>query len=259
MSENAALGVCPECQKRVNCSVIAAHEKRWSEYDGEIMYSDMFQILECRGCETAFFCRIQSCSEDYHTFQVGPDEWVDEYINRETYWPSVPRFINNTVNIEHLSRKNQQLSALLEDTIRAANEDMPVFAAIGIRTCFDILSVDLGADTDDSFAEKLETLRKNGYIGGKQKGKLEVLIDAGSAAAHRGWKPSSAQLSTLLNLLTMLIHDTYCIDEEVKKIKSRIPKKGENTKTFGDFDEHLKTKNELLEKFESFPGLSRRE
>jgi Domain of unknown function (DUF4145) len=66
-----------------------------------------------------------------------------------------------------------------------------VLAAIGLRTAFDRASELLGIDPNKTFAGKLSQLVVDGHIGSTEKASLDVLTDAGGAAAHRGWKTQS--------------------------------------------------------------------
>ncbi|MEE2945252.1 MAG: DUF4145 domain-containing protein [Pseudomonadota bacterium] len=251
MIEDVKKALCPECQKQVNCKVLHQHKVSWAHPDADIQGLDVYEILCCQGCDEVFFCKESSNSEDLVDVQVGFDEWEADYYVSSTYWPSTPKYVNNAFTLDSLARKNFELSEMLKDSIRAANEDMPVLAAIGIRTCFDILSVDMGAAPNDSFADKLETLRKEGFIGGKQKGRLSVLIDAGSAAAHRGWKPRPTAVAMLLDLLNGVIQEHYFLQEEIDQLKSKIPEKGGKVPKFGGQAPKL----DLSAEYKNLPGL----
>lgn len=52
---------------------------------------------------------------------------------------------------------------------------------------------------------------------------LRLLTDAGGAAAHRGWKPSTAQLNAVMSIVEAFIYRTFVLDAEVKKLKKQIP------------------------------------
>ena len=61
----------------------------------------------------------------------------------------------------------------------------PPTAAIGARTAFDRATEKLGIEPSLTFAEKLEKAKSDGLVGTNERNALEVMISAGSAAAHR--------------------------------------------------------------------------
>lgn len=52
-----------------------------------------------------------------------------------------------------------------------------------------------------------------------------MLIDAGSAAAHRGWRPKSEELNTLVSLVESFFHRTFVLGDAAKKLKEAVPPK----------------------------------
>ena len=71
------------------------------------------------------------------------------------------------------------------------NNDLRVLSAIGIRMAFDRAS---GVYPAKRFAKKLLELVERGEIGVSEKYTLDILTDAGSAAAHEGGSRSRRSL-----------------------------------------------------------------
>src|SRR5207302_10452998 len=107
----------------------------------------------------------------------------------------------------------------------ALEHDLSVLAAIGIRTVFDRASELLGIAPSRTFGEKLSGLVDLGKIGVEQRETLAILTDAGSAAAHRGWRPSSEELDTMMTVIEMFLHNAFVIGDAVTKLKARVPEK----------------------------------
>ena len=63
----------------------------------------------------------------------------------------------------------------------------------------------------------------DGHIGSTEKASLDVLTDAGSAAAHRGWKPMLKQLDTLSSIIEQFVYRTFVLNLEAKSVKMSIP------------------------------------
>jgi hypothetical protein len=88
----------------------------------------------------------------------------------------------------------------------------------------------LGIDPSTSFAEKLDELVSAGHIRVAEKDRLQTLVDAGNASAHRGWQPTADDLDTMMSILEHFVEDSFIaparrnlLDEQAKKIKAKVP------------------------------------
>jgi hypothetical protein len=114
---------------------------------------------------------------------------------------------------------------LFGDIYGALTADLRVPAAIAARTVFDRASELLGVDPAISFSEKLDELAVRGKISIDEKEALSILTDAGSAAAHRGWRPKPHELDTMILIIESLLHRTFVIGDAAKQLKASIPVK----------------------------------
>jgi hypothetical protein len=80
-----------------------------------------------------------------------------------------------------------------------------------------------GADPNQNFAEKLKELTAGNKIGGEEKEILSVLVDAGSAAAHRGWEPPEDHIDDLMGALENFLQRAFVIKHKVRRMKKTIP------------------------------------
>ena len=117
-------------------------------------------------------------------------------------------------------RTNQ---TLLSETYTALNNDLRILAAIGARTAFDHSSEKLGVDASLPFNKKLDELLKLGKISSDERQTLEVLVEAGSAAAHRGWRPKPAEINTMMDLLEAFLHRAFVLGDGIKTLKAAVP------------------------------------
>lgn len=117
------------------------------------------------------------------------------------------------------------LRELFADIYVALNNDLRILAAIGLRTAFDRASEILNVDPKISFSQKLKGLMEAGKIGRDEVEILGVLTDAGSAAAHRGWKPSESDLNTMMNIFESFIHRSFILQSEARKLIKSVPKR----------------------------------
>jgi hypothetical protein len=70
------------------------------------------------------------------------------------------------------------------------------------------------------------SLSKPVRISAPEKERLEVLTDAGSAAAHRGWEPDPQQLEILASIMEHFVR-SFILKEDAGKLKQSIPPRHE--------------------------------
>jgi hypothetical protein len=215
-------GHCPSCGPARFADVVAEYIDREEANDEHGTWAETTsRILQCGGCKSAYFQDIYIFSEDYD-YDQGPDgQPTMSYNERIEYYPapakrSRPEWLT-FLDIE------RGLFDLLEETYKALNVDARVLAATGARTVFDRASELLKVDPSLSFREKLDVLQQQGHIGRSEREHLDLLTDAGGAAALRGWKPSPAQLNTIMSIVEAFIYRKFVLDAEVKKLKKQIP------------------------------------
>jgi hypothetical protein len=152
----------------------------------------------------------------------------EERIYRIEFWPGVvhrrPAWLSDIASVDG------QLFSLLEETYQALNSGLKVITAIGMRTSIDRATEVLKIDPSLTFEEKLEALEKLGRISAEEKKSLRTLIDAGSAAAHRGWSPSDVALNTMVAITENFLHQTFILDQKWKELSSVVPPKPPRTK-----------------------------
>ncbi len=215
-------GHCPNCGPARFADVVAEHT---DHEEGDDEYGTWAEttsrILQCGGCKSVYFQEVYVFSEDFG-YDEGPDgQPIMRYNERITYYPAPakrkrPDWLT-FLDIERI------LYGLLKETYDALDVDAHVLAATGTRTVFDRASELLKIDPSLTFKEKLDLLQQHGHIGASEREHLDLLIDAGSAAAHRGWKPSTVQLNTIMSIVEAFIYRTFVLDAEAKKLKKQIP------------------------------------
>jgi uncharacterized protein DUF4145 len=206
---------CPDCGGARNAAVMYEHKTTWDNEEAGISGQEKYRILKCSGCDTVYFQTISTNSEDYD--DDGPVQHV-------SYWPAPSRRKEPTWMFE-VQVADDKLHSLLVETYAALNNDARVLAAIGLRTIFDRVSEKLRVKQSLTFKDKLKALQSKGKIGKSELESLDVLTDAGGAAAHRGWKPTLSQLTTLMNIAEAFLHRTIIVDIEAKQLKKSIPRR----------------------------------
>ncbi len=214
---------CPSCGGMRNAYVRGKHAT--SSYDDDYGTSseDTGMILECCGCGEIFFRRDFWFSE---CEQIGQHPVTGE-LRREggtktTYWPPLverkpPRWIDD------IEMADVTLGNLLSEMYTALNNDLRVLAAIGARTAFDRSSELLGVNSNLPFNQKLDRLVTMGKISTDERATLEVLVDAGGAAAHRGWKPRAREVNTMMDVVEAFLHRAFILGDGIKNLKAAVP------------------------------------
>jgi uncharacterized protein DUF4145 len=214
---------CPDCGGMRKAYVRGEHVAEGSDDDGVTSWSDTGRILECCGCSRIFFRRDFWFSErDTEGEHPVTGEPRTERGVETTYWPAPaarkpPKWVNN------LEAVDWELFRLLSEMYTALNNDLRVLAAIGARTVFDRSSELLGVPPKFTFAVKLRELCCQGKVSKDEHDTLGVLVDAGSAAGHRGWRPKPEELNTMMDVVETFLHRSFVLGDGIKKLKASIP------------------------------------
>ena len=186
-----------------------------------------YRILKYPGCDEVYFQTDLIFSEDYE-----PSD--GSYTHTIEHWPPInnarrerPKWLDKLVLID------KDLHSLCSDVYKGLDNEIDVLAAIGVRTVFDRASELLGVNPAKGFAEKLSDLLAAGKIGADEKAILDILTDAGSAAAHRGWRPSREQIDTMMSIIEGFLYRTFLLEKEAKKLGKKIPKRQKRTRKPG--------------------------
>ena len=203
---------CPICGPGKYANILFCHKVAGDNED--IWETTTSRMLECGGCKTVFFQEEYMCSED-----IGPDGPE----KRITYYPAPAK--RKRPDWFSLLDLEPGLYSLLTETYNALDVDARVLSATGARTIFDRASELLKINPTLTFKEKLDQLQSKGHISASERAHLDILTDAGGAAAHRGWKPTADQLNTVMSIVETFIHRKFILESEVKRLKAQIPKR----------------------------------
>lgn len=220
---------CARCGGIRNCDIQGEHTESYS--DDAFQAWTTWRILECRGCGYVFIQTTATNTEDYdHDYDIDGSTITTLNESLE-YWPSLskrkmPDWIENGFEAQNAGSLNHSLRELYG----ALDSGLNRLAAIGMRMSFDIATELLGIDSNLSFKEKLNNLVSKGLIGIVDKDRLEVLVDAGSASAHRGWYPKAEDLRSMMDILEHFVETAFvepfrrkALDVKAAKVKTGIP------------------------------------
>ncbi|AWH46724.1 DUF4145 domain-containing protein [Stenotrophomonas sp. ZAC14A_NAIMI4_1] len=121
-----------------------------------------------------------------------------------------------------LHRKDSVLSQVVHEMYVARASNLNVLTAIGLRIAFDRATFLLGIDESLDLNKKIEKLLDDGRLGKIEAEHMQVAVNAGNAAAHRGWSPTDEDLAVLLHVLEQFLRRSF-FDLPIDQIGAAIP------------------------------------
>lgn len=124
-----------------------------------------------------------------------------------------------------LTKLPDTAQVLMREVHVAMHEDLYALSAMGIRAVVDVISVNLlGVDTGP-FNAKLDGLAKAGHLSPSQHNALNAVVDAGNAAAHRGFVPTRDAALAMLDALEVLLKSAYVLPGAAQSLQAMTPKR----------------------------------
>ena len=164
-------------------------------------------------------------SEDFdHEHNPSTGEWETVAHEKVTFWPPAAKR-RKPEWADEIGFEDRVLGSLFDDVYTALSNNLGVLAAIGMRTVFDRASELLEIDPGKPFKQKLDDLKAKDHITEREVTVLTALIDAGSAAAHRGWQPKPKQLHAMMTILEAFLHRAFLLEEIGAELGQGVPQR----------------------------------
>jgi hypothetical protein len=120
--------------------------------------------------------------------------------------------------------------ALMQEIYASVGDQLLALPTMGIRAVIDVVSLDVLGEDAGTFEEKLRRLADIQHITAKQHDALSAVVDAGNAAAHRGFMPTANQVSDMLSALGVLLQSIYVLGDSTQRLREATPPKPKRTK-----------------------------
>lgn len=221
---------CNFCSGNRNAYRRASYEKNGSQdhgRNGEISWSDTYDILECCGCENLFVRHTHWFSE-WDDFDQDPVTGENFYVpgTRVAYFPpetrrKLPEWCNGL--------EDDVLRNVLEEIYKSLNTGLIVLASIGVRTLLDRAMFLRIGDPKGGFSGKLSLMMEKGHIGLNEKSTLEAITDAGNASTHRGFAPNPKILDNIMSAVENFLHREYILKTVAGDVRSAVPPRPPST------------------------------
>lgn len=198
---------CNRCANETKHLVIAARKVDDSnelEDYGPIYWWDLYELVECRGCE-----KVSMRHTNYFdpTDETTITTYPPKVLRRRPHW---------------LYQLPTAIVALMQQTYLALDTDSRALALMGARTAVDMVMTDKVGDAG-SFPKKLDALEQSGIIGSKNRAVLEAALEAGNAAAHRGFQPSTDDMNAVMDIVENLLQASYHLNSLAERLKESTP------------------------------------
>jgi hypothetical protein len=171
---------------------------------GTIHWTDDYEILECAGCKTVSM---------RHGAWFEP---TDETAVR-IYPPPVARR-----QPDWLYQTPNMVMTLMKQVYTALDSNSRGLALMGARAAVDIVLVEKVGDSG-GFAEKLKTAEAAGILGRKNRQVLDAALDAGNAAAHRGYQATADDVNAVIDIVENLLQAVYHLESLADRLKRTTP------------------------------------
>ncbi|MBV9554775.1 MAG: DUF4145 domain-containing protein [Alphaproteobacteria bacterium] len=110
----------------------------------------------------------------------------------------------------------------MREIYTAVENGLSTLAAMGIRTVLEMTMIDKVGD-QGNFKKNLDAFHKAGYLSVRQYQIVDNILEAGHAAAHRGWTPSVEDIQTLLGITESTIESSHLHEDLARKLAAKTP------------------------------------
>lgn len=220
---------CSNCEQYTNQNVLA---EQVETHRGDYTCNQIYQIIECLGCDTKSFRNVFQDIEQ--AFQIPDGEW--EVPTSITVYP---KFIKNHRSLDGEDYLPSTVRQIYKEALLAFQEGAFILTGLGLRGTVEAVCKDLKI-IGQNLEIKITQLAMAEYISRKEAERLHGIRFMGNDAAHETKKPEETQVLAALKIVEHLLSSVYIIEEETQdKIETLITE-------FVQFEELLNKKLKLL-------------
>jgi predicted transport protein len=211
---------CNECKRSTRHFVRA--EYNTADYDKRsgTSLTRRYLVAECCGCEYVALVRKKHFSEhiDHYQEPLTGNEYRVELWDEEIYTPVTYR--SSPSWFEDLP--DDTLREISAEIYKSLQNGSHYLATFGSRTLIDRLIV-LTVGDKGNFPKGLQALQDEGKLSLHEREILNPVVDAGNAAAHRGWAPTKEQIAVILDTVEGLIHRLLVLPKLAEELEEAVP------------------------------------
>jgi predicted transport protein len=218
---------CNVCKGKTKHFIRGEYVKIKEDERAPVSFTQRLLIIECCGCENLALVKKTHFSEDvdYDQDPISGEQIITANWD-EVIYPPVTYRVPPTW-FEDLP--DPTLREISDEIYRSLQTGSHYLATFGSRTLIDRLIV-LTVGDKGNFVKGLAALRDEGKISQHERDILEPVLQAGNAAAHRGWAPTKEQLATILDTVEGLIHRLLVLPKLAEELEEAVPTRGASAK-----------------------------
>ncbi len=195
-----------------------AETTSWADDKYPVSGSDEYETLKCLGCENIKLRHTSIFS--------GDDDPTINYFPPAIFRPYPTWFKELFLD---LPLEDDFVEPLLKEIYVALQNNQPRLAAMGVRSLIETIMISKTED-QGAFSKNMAEFERLGYVSSLQKERIEAILDAGHAAIHRKFKPSTQDIVTLVDMTEHIIETVYLHKVKIDKLIKRVPAKKTNKK-----------------------------
>lgn len=192
---------CRCCMRYTRHEVLATKqvdEAEEHEHGWHLISRSAYSMIQCRGCEAVSLVE----REDYPAYDGNARVFY--------YPPPLARRIPEWHF--RLAAFDGEMRELLAEVNSAMRADTRRLALMGVRAIVDMLLSDK-VGPSGGFQARMDRLVTAGHISPKNRSVLDAVLEAGHAAAHRGYEPSAVDLNRVMDIVENVLQSLYVLDE----------------------------------------------
>jgi len=93
---------------------------------------------------------------------------------------------------------------------------------MGARAVVDMVILNKIGDAG-SFQHKLQEMQERGFVARQSREFLAAALEAGSAAAHRGFEPKEEELAHVMDIVENLLQAVYVLQDAAAELRKATP------------------------------------
>ena len=204
---------CNACDGQRNHVVLCVEESRWTDDDNSMSGGDIWQMLKCSGCDSV---KLRNTSWDAETAGKRIVYFPPATFRRQPRWMLMLWL--------ELAPEETFVEELLQEIYVAFYQGLPRLAAMGIRSLVEKIMISKTGD-HGSFGKNTREFERLGYVSNIQRTRLDAILEAGHAAIHRTYSPTTEDVHTLLDITEHIVEAVYVHGDQVAELKKNIPRR----------------------------------
>jgi hypothetical protein len=220
--------LCGTCNRQTNHEILFSHKQDFHEEMYDIFATNVYQIVQCQGCDDVSFRVLNWCSES------------DDQNFSESLYPERTKEKNQpeTIEFRQYDELPLPIDNLYRETIGCFKNCFFILCAAGVRALIEgiCLNKNINGGTvipsqknTTNLEKKINGLTENGILTKDNANILHVLRYLGNEAIHELSLPTKKELLLAIRIIEHILDDIYEFPVQRESLKNIRSKKGKKT------------------------------